>query len=115
MASEQEVNNERENEEGAAVSMVDVLQEEQQLEEDANAVLGDSDDKECTYNKVRRMLRICSVLGWEVESGIEKWGANFVHIHNTDRHSHSKGQSQRQRKRKSGHAAARTETVYVSR
>ena len=31
------------------VSMVDVLADEKQLQEDANAVLGDSDDKNCTY------------------------------------------------------------------
>lgn len=35
------------------VTMVDVLQEEQELEEDANAVLGASDEKNCTYSKVR--------------------------------------------------------------
>lgn len=37
-----------------SVTMLDVLQEENQLEEDANAVLGPADDKHCTYNKVRR-------------------------------------------------------------
>ena len=34
------------------VSMVDVLEEEQKLEEDANAVLGGSDPVHCTYPKV---------------------------------------------------------------
>ncbi|KAG6461253.1 hypothetical protein O3G_MSEX012519 [Manduca sexta] len=33
------------------VTMMDVLQEQQEFEEDANAVLGASDDKECTYSK----------------------------------------------------------------
>ncbi|XP_013179930.1 PREDICTED: putative E3 ubiquitin-protein ligase UBR7 [Papilio xuthus] len=33
------------------VTMLDVLQEEQDFEEDANAVLGASDDKNCSYNK----------------------------------------------------------------
>ncbi|KAL5008060.1 hypothetical protein ScPMuIL_013641 [Solemya velum] len=33
----------------SGISMVDVLEEEKQLEDDANAVLGDSDDKNCTY------------------------------------------------------------------
>ncbi|XP_050668893.1 nuclease SbcCD subunit C [Leptidea sinapis] len=33
------------------VTMIDVLQEQAEFEEDANAVLGASDDKECTYNK----------------------------------------------------------------
>ena len=31
------------------VSMVDVLQEDNELEEEARAVLGDSDDQHCTY------------------------------------------------------------------
>lgn len=35
-----------------SVTMLDVLQEENQLEEDAYAVLGASDDQNCTYNKV---------------------------------------------------------------
>lgn len=34
------------------VTMMDVLQEQQDFEEDANAVLGASDDKNCTYSKV---------------------------------------------------------------
>ena len=34
------------------LSMVDVLKEENDLEEEANAVLGDSDDQNCTYPKV---------------------------------------------------------------
>ncbi|CAH2077197.1 unnamed protein product, partial [Iphiclides podalirius] len=33
------------------VTMMDVLQEQQDFEEDANAVLGASDDKNCTYSK----------------------------------------------------------------
>lgn len=39
-------------EEEKSVTMLDVLQEENQLEEDANAVLGASDDKNCTYSEV---------------------------------------------------------------
>ena len=40
----------RENEdEDSGLSMLDVLEGENQLEEDAVAVLGDSDDKNCTY------------------------------------------------------------------
>lgn len=35
------------------VTMMDVLQEQQDFEDDANAVLGASDDKECTYSKVK--------------------------------------------------------------
>lgn len=34
------------------VTMMDVLQEQEDFEEDANAVLGASDDKNCTYFKV---------------------------------------------------------------
>jgi hypothetical protein len=35
------------------ITMLDVLQEEQDLEDDAFAVLAGSDDKNCTYLKVR--------------------------------------------------------------
>jgi len=37
-------------EEDGGITLVDVLEEEAQLEEDANAVLGGSDDKNCTYS-----------------------------------------------------------------
>lgn len=36
----------------AIVSLQDVVDEDQQLEQTANAVLGDSDDTQCTYPKV---------------------------------------------------------------
>ena len=36
----------------AVVSLQDVLEEDQQLEQTANAVLGPSDDTRCTYPKV---------------------------------------------------------------
>ena len=36
----------------AIVSLQDVVEEDQQLEQTANAVLGDSDDTQCTYPKV---------------------------------------------------------------
>lgn len=39
-------------EEDNGVTLVEVLEEEAQLEEDANAVLGGSDDANCTYNSV---------------------------------------------------------------
>lgn len=39
-----------------SVTMLDVLQVENQLEEDAYAVLGASDDQNCTYNKVGTFL-----------------------------------------------------------
>lgn len=42
------------------VTMMDVLQEQQEFEEDANAVLGASDDKNCTYSKVKRYLYNCN-------------------------------------------------------
>lgn len=41
-----------------SVTMLDVLQEENALEEDANAVLGAADDQNCTYNKVRRIFNL---------------------------------------------------------
>lgn len=37
------------------LSMIDVLKEENELEEEANAVLGDSDDQNCTYPKVKNI------------------------------------------------------------
>lgn len=40
-------------EEDNGVTLVDVLEEEAQLEEDANAVLGGSDDANCTYHLVK--------------------------------------------------------------
>ena len=42
---------EREDED-TVVSLQDVLEENRQLEETANAVLGPSDDSSCTYSKV---------------------------------------------------------------
>lgn len=39
-------------EDDSSVTMLDVLQVESQLEEDAYAVLGASDDQNCTYSKV---------------------------------------------------------------
>lgn len=41
-----------EEDEENSVTMLDVLQEENAREEDCNAVLGASDDQNCTYNKV---------------------------------------------------------------
>ena len=38
--------------ENGEVSMLDVLNEDNGLEAEANAVLGDSDDQNCTYVKV---------------------------------------------------------------
>lgn len=47
------------------VSLQDVLAEDQQLEQTANAVLGDSDDTQCTYPKVNRP---CVCLMWQLAS-----------------------------------------------
>ncbi len=46
------------NEEENVVSMVDVLEENQELEAEATAVLGDSDDKFCTYPQVMHFIII---------------------------------------------------------
>jgi len=49
-------------EEESGVTMVDVLQDEQDLEDDANAVLGGADDKNCTYSQgymARQPLYAC--------------------------------------------------------
>lgn len=51
-----------ENEDDAVISMVDYLKEEEELENDADAVLGDSDDKQCTYQlgiRPRQALYAC--------------------------------------------------------
>lgn len=42
-----------EEEEESGITLVDVVEEEEQLEEDANAVLGASDADNCTYTAVR--------------------------------------------------------------
>lgn len=38
--------------EDSVVSIKDIIDEERSLQETANAVLGDSDDTNCTYSKV---------------------------------------------------------------
>ncbi|KAL4239142.1 putative E3 ubiquitin-protein ligase ubr7 [Mactra antiquata] len=56
-------NAENENVEESIISMVDYLKEEQELVDDANAVLGDSDENYCTYAKGyvgRQALYSCS-------------------------------------------------------
>ena len=45
-------NADQETSDDAVISMVDYLKEEQDLVEDANAVLGDSDENQCTYEQV---------------------------------------------------------------
>lgn len=55
MAEEQEVSTMEQSVEEAGdevVTLQEVLQQEQQLMDDATAVLGASDDTNCTYNKV---------------------------------------------------------------
>ena len=56
MSSEQFENDE--------VSMVDVLEEDKELEAEANAVFGDSDDQHCTYDKVSLLF----VVFWLLQS-----------------------------------------------
>lgn len=41
------------------LSMIDVLKEENELEEEANAVFGDSDDQNCTYPMVKNISFQC--------------------------------------------------------
>ncbi|XP_060570562.1 putative E3 ubiquitin-protein ligase UBR7 [Ruditapes philippinarum] len=56
-------NAEQETSDDAVISMVDYLKEEENLVEDANAVLGDSDENHCTYGKGyvgRQALYACS-------------------------------------------------------
>jgi len=62
VTSVEECNKSEEGEETGAVTMLDVLQDEQELEEDAKAVLGAADDKNCTYSQgymVRQPLYSC--------------------------------------------------------
>jgi E3 ubiquitin-protein ligase UBR7 len=49
-------------EDSNVVTMVDVLKEEQELEDDAKAVLGASDDQNCTYSQVNVYQNIRSGL-----------------------------------------------------
>lgn len=48
-------------EDDSSVTMLDVLQVESQLEEDAYAVLGASDDQNCTYSKVTSFSTLLSL------------------------------------------------------
>lgn len=55
------------------LTMCDVLQEEQELEEDANAVLGGSDDTNCSYDEgyvPRQALYACKTCKIEGEAGV---------------------------------------------
>ncbi|CAH0714726.1 unnamed protein product, partial [Brenthis ino] len=57
------------------VTMMDVLKEQEDFEEDANAVLGGSDDKNCTYSKgyiKRQALYACLTCCSEAKSDPEK-------------------------------------------
>nr|XP_026486444.1 putative E3 ubiquitin-protein ligase UBR7 [Vanessa tameamea] len=57
------------------VTMMDVLQEQEDFEEDANAVLGASDDKNCTYSKgyiKRQALYACLTCCPEAKSDPKK-------------------------------------------
>ncbi|GFY70163.1 putative E3 ubiquitin-protein ligase UBR7 [Trichonephila inaurata madagascariensis] len=60
-------------EEDTELTMCDVLQEEQELEEDANAVLGGSDDTNCSYDNgyvLRQALYACKTCCAEVNAGV---------------------------------------------
>lgn len=60
-------------EEDTELTMCDVLQEEQELEEDANAVLGGSDDTNCSYDKgyvLRQALYACKTCCAEGNAGV---------------------------------------------
>lgn len=55
------------------LSMIDVLKEENELEEEANAVLGDSDDQNCTYPMgyvSRQALYACATCDPETSAGV---------------------------------------------
>ena len=42
--------------EDSVVSIKDVVEEEKEIQDTANAVLGDSDDTNCTYSKVHSVI-----------------------------------------------------------
>ena len=52
--------------EDEVLSMVDVLHENNELEEEARAVLGDSDDQHCTYPAVSYFKASCSGLNHKI-------------------------------------------------
>ena len=55
--SKDKTEQEKDGEEEDPVTMLDVLQDEESLEEDAKAVLGNADDKNCTYDSGGYMKR----------------------------------------------------------
>ena len=55
--------------EDEVVSMVDVLHEDNELEEEARAVLGDSDDQHCTYLTVSSVLSLNICLAYFSDRG----------------------------------------------
>ncbi|KAG8236040.1 hypothetical protein J437_LFUL015418, partial [Ladona fulva] len=59
-----------------ALTMLEVLEVEQELEEDANAVLGGSDDQHCTYSRgyVKRQALYACITCIPAESAPEKKG-----------------------------------------
>ena len=58
--------------ENGEVSMLDVLNEDNELEAEANAVLGDSDDQNCTYVKV-----LCHT----TKFSLDIWEALFARVY----------------------------------
>lgn len=53
-------------EEDTTVSLQDVLEEDKDLEDTANAVFGDSDDTKCSYSKVHSPLPTHSLLTMDI-------------------------------------------------
>ncbi len=69
----------------SVVSLQDVLEENQQLEDTANAVLGDSDDTQCTYQKVHYLYMYMFSTRYHVCRGmyIAKPFTHVTHVHQT--------------------------------
>jgi len=61
MADSEITEHEAEGADEGIVSMVDVLNDEQQLQDDANAVLGACDDNLCTYSQVGHPQHLCGL------------------------------------------------------
>lgn len=61
------------------VTMVDVLKEEQELEDDAKAVLGASDDQNCTYSQVNAYQNY-QIQVWKM--AVLAYNSHMVHVVN---------------------------------
>jgi len=62
------------------VSLDDVLNDEQQLQDDANAVLGACDDNICTYSQVGYIQHLCTVSAKKTVKNLKCVNGNLVSV-----------------------------------